>query len=218
MLGEYQDITALSEVIAEFDSAYTQGIFLVVDDCHGVAAFGETGRGTQEVSGMGYDVLVGTLGKGLGADGGYVVGSSVVIDYLRESAATYIYSNSIAPGTAAAALAAVELIDTAEGKKRLAQLADNVVYLQKELTKLGFVFAAQSVHPIQPVLIGDTAKTQALTARLFELGFMVTNINYPVVPKGKDEIRVQLSAAHTAQDLELFVAAMSQVGTELGII
>lgn len=218
MLGEYQNLQALSEVIERYDSEYAQGILLVFDDCHGVAAFGKTGRGTQEVSGAHYDVLVGTLGKGLGADGGYVVGSKVVIDYLRESAATYIYSNSIAPGTAAAALAAVKMLDTPEGQQLLDSLAKNVVYLKTKLSEAGFSFAADSVHPIQPVLIGDTAKTQELTSRLFELGFMVTNINYPVVPKGKDEIRVQLSATQTQEDLDLFIAAMKEVGASLELI
>lgn len=218
MLGEYQDLQALTQVIEKYDAQYAQGVLLIVDDCHGVAAFGKNGRGTQEMSGASYDILVGTLGKGLGTDGGYVVGSKVIIDYLRESAATYIYSNSIAPGTAAAALAAVELLDTEAGKVLLGQLAENVVYLKSRLTEIGFTFAAESVHPIQPVLIGDTAKTKELTAQLFELGFMVTNINYPVVPKGRDEIRVQLCATHTREDLDLFISAMQTVGASLGII
>lgn len=218
MLGEYQDLVAIQSVIAEFDSVYPQGVLLVVDDCHGVAAFGATGKGTQEVSPGAYDVLVGTLGKGLGADGGYVVANKVIIDYLRESAATYIYSNSIAPGTAAAALAAVKLLNTAEGKKLLEQLAWAVGYAKDELKRIGYAFAAESIHPIQPVLIGDTAKTQALAARLFELGFMVTNINYPVVAKGRDEIRVQLAATHTKEDIDAFVTAMQKAGTELGLL
>ncbi|HOP38919.1 MAG TPA: aminotransferase class I/II-fold pyridoxal phosphate-dependent enzyme [Candidatus Woesebacteria bacterium] len=218
MLGEYQDLKKLRRVINHYDKLYPEGVLLVVDDCHGVAAFGKTGRGTEEVSGAKADVLIGTLGKGLGADGGYVVAKQVVIDYLRESAATYIYSNPISPGTAAAALAAVQLLDSSTGAKLLEKLADNLVFIKKELSALGFQFAAESIHPIQAILIGDTAKTKALTEKMFERGFIVTNINYPVVPKGKDEIRVQISASHNKTDLKAFLQNIKEVGEELAII
>src|SRR3972149_1816480 len=95
MLGEYQDLSKLQAVIAEFDEQYEQGVISVVDDAHGVGAFGNTGRGTEEVSGAQADVLVGTMGKSFGADGGYVSGPPVAVDSRRESAATYIYSNNI---------------------------------------------------------------------------------------------------------------------------
>ena len=147
MLGEYQDLAALQEVIAEFDDKYPEGVLLVVDDCHGVAAFGKTGRGTEEISQGKSDVLVGTLGKGFGADGGYVVANQAVIDYLRESAATYIYSNSIAPGTAGAALAAVTLVDSAKGQEMVKKLAANIEQLKAGLKEAGFTFAAESEHP-----------------------------------------------------------------------
>lgn len=210
MLGEYQDLKAMREVIQKYDEQYLQGVLLVVDDCHGVGAFGATGRGTEEISGGKADVLIGTLGKGLGADGGYVVGDQVVIDYLRESAATYIYSNSISPGTAAAALRALEILDSAEGLQLLKKLAQNVATTKKKLGELGYKLAADSIHPIQPILIGDAAKTRALTDSLFEKGFLVTNISYPVVAKGSDEIRVQLSAAHSDEDMELFFEALKK--------
>ena len=218
MLGEYQDLKKIRSVIDKFDNRYPEGILLVVDDCHGVAGFGKTGRGCEEVSGAKADVLVGTLGKGFGADGGYAVGEQVVIDYLRESSATYIYSNSIAPGCAAAATAAVDLIDSAEGAAMLRKLEDNIVELKKQLKMKGFTLAAESNHPIQPVLIGDTLKTKALVQQMYEKGFLVSSINYPVVPKGRDEIRVQLSAAHTLEDITVFTKALSDVAKKLEII
>jgi glycine C-acetyltransferase len=218
MLGEYQDLKAMNEVIAKFDGQYENGVMLVVDDAHGIGAFGQTGRGTEEVAGGKSDVLVGTFGKGLGSDGGYVVADQVVIDYLRESAATYIYSNSISPGTAGAALAAVELLDTADGKKLLESSRENVMLFKKLMAEKGFTFAVDSVHPIQPLLIGDTAKTKQLKEKLFESGFLVTNINYPVVPKGRDEIRIQISAAHTQEDIKAFIEACTQAGKELELI
>lgn len=218
MLGEYQDLKKLRQVIDEFDQQYELGVLLVVDDAHGIGAFGSTGRGTEEAAGAQADVLVGTMGKAFGADGGYVTGPQAVINYLRESAATYIYSNNIAPGTAGAALAAVKLLDKSEGKTILQTLQKNILYLKKGMLKLGYKFAVESIHPIQAVLIGDTAKTKALKQEFFQRGILVTNINYPVVPPGRDEIRVQLSAAHSREDIDQFLLAAEQAGKKLGLI
>jgi glycine C-acetyltransferase len=218
MLGEYQDLSKIRQVINEFAHQYELGVLLVVDDAHGVGAFGKTGRGTEEMSGAESDVLVGTMGKAFGADGGYVVGPQAVIDYLRESGATYIYSNNVSPGTAAAALAAVELVDTAQGKKILTTLSSNITYFKEKMNRLGFKFATPSVHPIQAVLIGDTAKTKQLKQALFNQKILVTNINYPVVPPGKDEIRVQISAAHTRNDIDQFLTAAKAAGQKLKLI
>jgi glycine C-acetyltransferase len=205
MLGEYQDLGEMRKVIDKYDAEYEQGVLLVVDDAHGVGAFGKTGRGTEEVSGGRADVLIGTMGKAFGADGGYVVADQVVIDYLREAAATYIYSNNISPGTAGAALAAVELLSGAEGKKLLERSRANAELFKEGMKKVGYEFAADSIHPIQPILIGDAKKAKALSKMLYEAGILVTTISYPVVPAGKDEIRVQISAAHETSDVEYLV-------------
>lgn len=218
MLGEYQHLKAIRKVVDEFDGKFDQGVLLVVDDCHGVGIAGKTGRGVEEIEGVHADVLVGTMGKAFGADGGYVVADQVVIDYLRESAATYIYSNNISPGTAGAALAAVTVMDESKGRRLLNASKRNVKLFKSLMKEAGFTFAAESKHPIQPVLIADPVKTKALTDELFESGFLVTNINYPVVPKGKDEIRVQISALHTEEDIESFVKAATKISKKLGII
>lgn len=217
MLGEYQDLAAMKAVTDRYQDQYPQGIWTVVDDAHGVAAFGETGRGCEEVCGVQADLLVGTMGKAFGADGGYVTGSRAMIDYLRESAATYIYSNSISPGTAGAALASVELMMSGEGQKLLANLRENLTWFKEAMAEAGFEFAVDSIHPIQPWFIGDTAKTKALKAELFKRGFLVTNINFPVVPKGRDEIRVQLSATHERSDLEAFLKAAREAAKAVGL-
>lgn len=205
MLGEAQDIKKMRQVIDAHDAHFEEGILLVVDDAHGVGAFGKTGRGVEEVFHAKADLLIGTLGKAFGADGGYVAADQTVIDYLRESAATYIYSNSISPGTAGAALAALKLVQTSSGEKLFAKLVHNREHFQKEMQKAGGIFAAHSTHPIQPLLLGDATKTGFFKEGLFEGGILVTNINYPVVPKGRDEIRVQISAAHTEEDIGAFV-------------
>lgn len=205
MLGEYQDLLALRNVISQHQDDFEQGIVLVVDDAHGVGCFGNTGRGVEEVCGVKAEVLVGTLGKAFGADGGYVVADQVVIDYFRESAATYIYSNSISPGTAGAALAAFRLFEAGEGATLLHQLRENMKTFGQAVTESGIALAAVSNHPIQPVLVGDPLLSKALAQALFDAGYMVTPINYPVVPKGRDEIRVQISAIHTTALIDDFV-------------
>jgi glycine C-acetyltransferase len=210
MLGEFQDLADIRRVIDRFDDQYEEGVLLVVDDAHGVGCFGQTGRGVEEVVGAQADVLVGTMGKAFGSDGGYVTGNQVVIDYLRESAATYIYSNSISPGTAGAALAAFEMMMGDEGPALLTRLSENIDLLKGLMKKAGLQFAANSDHPIQPLLVGDAAKCKAIVKAMREQGFLVTSINYPVVPKGRDEIRIQISASHTREDIEEFVEALVQ--------
>lgn len=210
MLGEYQKLKEIRTIIDKYDRDYKDGILLVVDDAHGVGIAGKTGRGIEEVEGVKADVLIGTFGKAFGADGGYVTANKTIIDYLRESAATYIYSNSIPPGTAAAALRSIRLLDESAGKKLLKSSRENVAYFKDRMKTAGYQFAAESDHPIQPVLIGDPAKTSDLVNKLFKKNIIVTNISYPVVPKGRDEIRVQISAVHTKGDIDQLVKAFEE--------
>ena len=210
MLGEYQKLKEIRAIVDKFDKVYENGVLLVVDDAHGVGIAGKTGRGIEEVEGVKADVLIGTFGKAFGADGGYVVANQTIIDYLRESAATYIYSNSIPPGTAGAALKSVELLDKSIGRKLLENSKKNVAYFKNQMKTAGYLFAAESNHPIQPVLIGDPLKTSILVRNLFKKNIIVTNISYPVVPKGRDEIRVQISAVHTKKDIDQLVKAFKQ--------
>ena len=218
MIGEALDVAKIRQVCEEFDSQYEQGVFLVIDDSHGVGVYGKTGRGCEEVSNSKADVLVGTFGKAFGSDGGYVVGDQVFIDYLRESAATYIYSNSISPSVAGAAKRSVEIVSSSDGAALLQTLRENLVYLKEKMAEKGLAFVADSNHPIQPLLVGDTLKAKQLKDKLFEKGILVTNITYPVVPKGKDEIRIQLNASHTKEDIDVLVEASEHSAKELGIL
>jgi len=210
MLGEYQKLKEIRNIIDRYDGQYENGVLLVVDDAHGVGIAGKTGRGIEEIEGVKADVLIGTFGKAFGADGGYVVASQTIIDYLRESAATYIYSNSIPPGTAGAVLKSIEILDRTVGKKLLKNSKENVAYFKKQMKKVGYQFATDSSHPIQPVLIGDPIKTSDLVGKLFKKNIIVTNISFPVVPKGRDEIRVQISAVHTKKDIDQLVKAFEK--------
>jgi len=210
MLGEYQKLKEIRAVVDKYAKEYENGVLLVVDDAHGVGIAGKTGRGVEEIEDVKADVLIGTFGKAFGADGGYVVANQTIIDYLRESAATYIYSNSVPPGTAGAALKAIELLDKSVGKKLLENSREKVIYFKKQMKTAGYLFAVDSSHPIQPVLIGDPIKTSDLVKKLFKKNIIVTNISFPVVPKGRDEIRVQISAVHTKGDIDQLVKAFAE--------
>src|SRR3989344_3247267 len=218
MLGEAQNLREIKRVIEDYDSRYDEGIFLVVDDAHGIGCFGESGRGCEEVFGVKCDVLVGTLGKSLGTDGGYATGDKIIIDYLRETASGYIYSNPIPPGCAAAALASIKLLDSEHGKELLSKLKKNIAVFKHKMKSKGFIFAADSSHAIQPLVIGDAEKARKLAARLFDECIVVTNINFPVVPKGRDEIRVQISALHSEKEIDFFVERCTECSKDLGII
>lgn len=218
MLGEFQKLKKIRTIVNKYDSQYELGVLLIVDDAHGVGVSGKSGRGVEEIEGAHSDVLVGTLGKGFGSDGGYVVADKRIINYLRESAATYIYSNPFAPGTAGASLKALELLDSNEGKKLLLKSQKNIEYFKKAATKSGLKFAVNSQHAIQPVLIGDPIKTRQIVEKLFKRNILVTQISYPVVAKGADEIRVQISAAHEKEDIDYLVTNITKVARELRVI
>ncbi len=210
MLGEYQHLDVMRSLIDSYDNRFPQGIILMMDDCHGVASCSNDGRGIEGLKKVHADVLVGTFGKGFGSDGGYVVANQQIINYLRESSAPYIYSNSISPGTAGAALKSVQIVGSDEGKKLLAASQENTQYFKELMQTAGFTFAANSLHPIQPVLIGDPIKTKALVDHLFKNGILVTNISYPVVAKGRDEIRIQISSTHSKKEIETLVERMKE--------
>jgi glycine C-acetyltransferase len=201
MRGDHAPLPAIVALARKFDPAFEEGVLLVVDDSHGVGAFGQTGRGTEEVTGCTVDILVGTLGKAFGINGGYVAASEPIIRYLREKAPLYVYSNPITPGEAAAAAKALEIVDGPAGRALLDHLRAMTARFAHGLAALGFEIIAGE-HPIVPLMVRDSAKTAALVARLRAHGILATAINYPVVPKGEEEIRFQISADHTAADID----------------
>lgn len=208
MRGDFASLDKISALCKQHESGYEEGIITLVDDSHGVGAFGKTGRGTEEVTQTKVDVLIATLGKAFGVNGGYVVSSAKVIDYLRETAPFYIYSNSITPAEAAAALKAVQIVDGEEGQAKLDELREQSKRLRKGLKQGGFK-TLDNEHPIVPILIGDTKKTAALVAHLFANNILATGLNYPVVPKGEEEIRIQVSSSHTEKDIAYLLTVLS---------
>jgi glycine C-acetyltransferase len=202
MRGDHAPLPAILGAARRHDAAFAENAVVIVDDSHGVAAYGATGRGTEEATGAGpCDVLIGTLGKGLGVNGGYVVGARALIDFLRESSPTYIYSNPITPAEAAAARRALEIVDSAEGRQLLAHVAAMTRRFRDGLVRLGFE-TLQGMHPVVPLFVRDTPRTTALVAHLVAHGVLATGLNYPVVPKGDETIRFQVSADHTAADVD----------------
>ncbi|MDP9494933.1 MAG: aminotransferase class I/II-fold pyridoxal phosphate-dependent enzyme [Actinomycetota bacterium] len=208
MRGDHADLAALQEVARSHDPAFPENVVVVVDDSHGVGAYGVTGRGTEEITESGpVDVLIGTLGKGFGVNGGYLVGSEGLISYLREKAPMYIYSNPITVGEAAASIAALDVVDSEEGRGMLAHLAALTRKFESGLVELGFE-TIPGPHPVVPLMMRDTERTSALVEYLFDNGVWATGLNYPVVPKGDEEIRFQVSADHTEPDIDFVLEVL----------
>ncbi|MGZ8196309.1 MAG: aminotransferase class I/II-fold pyridoxal phosphate-dependent enzyme [Methylosarcina sp.] len=208
MRGDHAPLDQIVALCREHEEGYAEGIITLVDDSHGVAAFGRSGRGTEEVTGSRADILIGTLGKGFGVNGGYVASSATAIAYLRETAPMYIYSNPITPAEAAAAVAALEIVESDEGVQLLDKLRGFSTRLRSELTRLGFE-TLPGEHPIVPIFVRDTERTTALVAHLLENNILATGLNYPVVPKGDQEIRLQLSADHTEIDIDYLLETLA---------
>ena len=201
MRGDHAPLERIAGLARAWDARFPENVLVVVDDSHGVGAVGATGRGSEEVTGGRADLLVATLGKAFGVNGGYVAASRVVIDYLRERSPFYVYSNPITPGEAAAAARALEIVDGAEGRARLDDLRAMTVRFREGLAGLGRE-TLPGEHPVVPLLLRDTQRTRALVRHLRERGILATGLTYPVVPRGEEEIRFQISADHTAADID----------------
>jgi glycine C-acetyltransferase len=204
MRGDHAPLDEIAEVCRKYDDRFEENVILVVDDSHGVGAFGPTGRGTEEYVGLNLgtvDVLVGTLGKAFGVNGGYVTSSHAVINFLRETSPMYIYSNPITVGEASAAVRALDLLDSSEGRALLDKLRTLTRRFEAGLVGLGYEIIPGE-HPVVPLMVRDTAETRALVAHLRANGVLATGLAYPVVPRGDEEIRFQVNADHTEADID----------------
>lgn len=211
MRGDYAPLNIIAELADRYGSKFEEGIITIVDDSHGIGAIGNTGRGVVEVCRAdGIDIITGTLGKALGVDGGFVVTDKLIVEYLRETSPFYIYSNPIAAGTASASLKALEILDGDEGLRLLAALHENSEYFRKGIEKIGLKTIA-GAHPIVPVVIGDPLKAKKMAIELYGKGILVIALTFPVVPKGQDTIRVQISASHTRKDLDYALESFKDV-------
>jgi glycine C-acetyltransferase len=209
MRGDNSPLDKLVAICEKYNDEFEEGIITIVDDSHGVGAFGKTGRGTEEYTGTKVDIIIGTLGKGFGVNGGYVVASSKIIQYLRETAPMYIYSNPITVSEASAALKAVEILDSPEGLEMLDYLRKMTKRFENGLKESGYE-TIEGEHPVVPLMVRDTQKTSELVKYLTENGILATGLNFPVVPKGDEEIRFQISADHTEYDIDYVIGVMKE--------
>jgi glycine C-acetyltransferase len=196
--------------------ADTYDALIMVDDCHATGFIGPQGRGTPARAGIKVDILTGTLGKALGGSaGGYIAAAKPIVDLMRQRSRPYLFSNALPPPIVAAAIKAIDL--TEAGDDLRTKLFDNAKRFRAGMSNGGFNLLAGE-HPIIPVMLGEAKLAQEMAARLYERGIYVTGFFFPVVPKGQARIRTQMSAAHSAQDVDTAIAAFTAVGTELGVI
>lgn len=190
----------------------------MVDECHAAGFMGKTGRGAAEYCGVlgEIDIITGTLGKALGgAMGGYTTGKKEIIDMLRQRSRPYLFSNSLAPSIVGASITVFDLLSSTTELRD--KLEENTKYFREKMSGLGFDIK-EGVHPIVPVMLYDAKLSQDFSNALLEEGIYVIGFYYPVVPKEKARIRVQVSAAHEKAHLDKAIAAFEKVGRKLGVL
>ena len=199
------------------DLADKYGAMVMVDDSHAVGFMGRHGKGTHEYNNVigRVDIITGTLGKALGgASGGYTSARKEIVDLLRQRSRPYLFSNTVAPSIVAASIKVLEMISSTTHLRD--KLEENTKYFREKIKAAGFEIK-EGIHPIVPIMLGDAVLSQKMAARLLEKGIYVIGFFYPVVPKGTARIRVQISAAHSNEDLDFAVEKFSEVKIEVGI-
>ena len=212
MDGYIADLRTICDLAESYDA------MVMVDDSHGAGILGKSGRGTPEHCGVAQriDILTGTLGKALGgAAGGYISARREIVEWLRQRARPYLFSNTLAPVIAHTSLKALDLVAALPQLRE--RLRHNTNYFRESMTALGFELLPGE-HPIVPLMLRDAKLAQDFARRLRNEGVLVTAFSFPVVPLGEDRIRIQLSAAHDLAILNDAVAAFADVGRRLGVI
>ena len=209
MDGSIANLAEICDLADKYDA------LVMVDDSHAVGFMGENGRGTHEYCGvMGrVDIITGTLGKALGgASGGYTSARKEIIEMLRQRSRPYLFSNTVAPAIVSASIKAIELLT--ESRDLIDKLKVNTQRFRTKMTENGFDIKP-GTHPIVPIMLGDAVLAQNMASKLLEKGIYVIGFFYPVVPKGEARIRVQISAAHSKEDIDFAVAKFAEVKKEL---
>jgi glycine C-acetyltransferase len=191
------------------------GAIVMVDDSHAVGFMGKQGRGTHEYNDVisRIDIITGTLGKALGgASGGYTSGRKEIVDLLRQRSRPYLFSNTVAPSIVAGSIKVLEMLSSTTHLRD--KLEENIKYFRENIKKAGLNIK-DGIHPIVPIMLGDAVLAQKVAARMLEKGVYVIGFFYPVVPKGTARIRVQISAAHSRDDLDFAIKAFKEVKEEL---
>jgi glycine C-acetyltransferase len=205
MEGSLAPLPEIIELVREYDA------FLVVDESHGTGVLGKTGRGTAEEQGVfgKIDAYTSTLGKALGGShGGFTTGPKVLVDYLRQKSRPYLFSNTLPPAVVMGSMAAIDLVKN--DHSFIERLRENTRYFREQLTSRG-VAVREGISPIVPIIIGDTAKAISMSQELLKRGVYVSGFGFPVVPQGQARLRCQISAAHTREQLDRAIAAISAI-------
>jgi glycine C-acetyltransferase len=198
--------------------AREHGAFLVVDDSHGTGVLGKTARGTAEELGVfgKIDAYTSTLGKALGGShGGFTTGPRVLIEYLRQKSRPYLFSNTLPPAVVMGSIAALDLVQ--RDHSFITRLRENTQYFRAQLTQHG-VRVREGIHPIVPILVGDTAKAITMSNELLTRGVYVSGFGFPVVPQGAARLRCQISAAHTREHLDRAIDAIVELAGKYDVL
>lgn len=212
MEGSLARLPEMVELTREF------GAFFVVDDSHATGVLGSSGRGTAEELGVfgKIDAYTSTLGKALGGShGGFTTGPKPLIDYLRQRSRPYLFSNTLPPAVVLGSIATLDLIQS-DGTF-ITRLRENTSYFRRMLTAKG-VTVRKGIHPIVPIIIGDTAKAISMSLELLDRGVYVSGFGFPVVPQGQARLRCQISAAHTREHLDRAIDAIVDVAGKFGVL
>ncbi|MCO4768961.1 MAG: aminotransferase class I/II-fold pyridoxal phosphate-dependent enzyme [Deltaproteobacteria bacterium] len=211
MRGDRAPIAEINAILAPHRERFAEGLVTIVDDSHGIGAYGLTGRGTEEMCGAQTDIVVGTFGKAFGVNGGFVAASESVIEAVRQKADTYIYTNPLSVADCAAAKAAVDVADSEEGLARLTNVRERIAQFRAGLTRLGHE-SIPGDHPVVPLMVRDTEKTKRMVQAFTDGGVLVVGLNFPVVPQGDQTIRFQINAAHTEADIDEVLRVLEAMG------
>lgn len=212
MDGTIAQLDKICDLADQYDA------IVMIDECHSSGFLGKTGRGTHEYRNVigRIDIITGTLGKALGgASGGFTSGRKEIIEMLRQRSRPYLFSNTVAPSIVGASIAVLDMLTSATTLRD--KLEANTKYFRTAMTAAGFDIKPGD-HPIVPIMLYDAVIAQQFAAKLLDEGVYVIGFFFPVVPKGKARIRVQLSAAHEQHHLEKAVTAFTKVGKELGVL
>jgi len=213
MRGDYAPMKEIVELCKNYDDRFKDGVITVVDDSHGIGAYGATGRGTPEYAGAWPDVVIGTFGKAFGVNGGFIAGSTTIVESVRQKADTYIYTNPLSAADCAAAKTAIDICDSQEGLDRLKHLSTVTKLFRSGLDDLGLE-SIPGPHPVVPLMVRDTPKTHELVQNLHENGVLVVGLTFPVVPKGDETIRFQINASHTHADINKVLELLNRFQAE----
>jgi len=208
MRGDYAPIDKINRICKAYDSTFKDGVITIVDDSHGIGAYGDTGRGTSDFCNASPDIIVGTFGKAFGVNGGFIAASNPIIESVRQKADTYIYTNPLSVADCAAAIKAIDICDSEEGLNLLKSLKERTSQFRQGLKRLGKE-SIEGPHPVVPLMVRDTPKTHDLVKYLFDHGVLVVGLTFPVVPKGDETIRFQVNACHTSADIEYVIELLS---------